>query len=173
MYQFSIFFSMHLLLSLYCSGQVPNMLLQKWQLASIYLIDSTQKLYDKSELSNAEHQRIYEFNLRELKLEQRLLIFNTQKKVFSLELSVNYTQYLKELGNFEYENNEISLDNGHTKWKILALSPNILILGKNKSRIEVYTSIPQTLEDLRLPDDFIWQYYKAYFPNELQRTDND
>lgn len=147
------------------------MLFQKWKLAEVYAIDSLELVYDKTNLSAIEHRAQYQFNLRELGLECQVLQFTPNEQSFFIEKTLDFTVHIKQFGRFMLQNQQLSFEKDKNGVKILEIKPNILVLGKNGNRIEVYTPILNDIEDLHLPDDYIWTYYKIYFPNKFKRLE--
>jgi hypothetical protein len=151
--------------------QIPNMLFQKWKLAEVYDIDSLQLEYNKHDISAAEHRAHYQFTLQEIKVEQQILQFTPNELAYSLEIRMDFDNRNHQLGRFTLKNQVLFFEKENSSAKILELKPNFLILGKNKTRIEVYTPQSEEIDDLKLPDDYIWQYYKIYFPNQFKRLE--
>jgi hypothetical protein len=147
------------------------MLLQKWKLAEVYEIDSLELVYDKHALSAIEHRKLYQFNLRELRLDYQILQFTRSEQAFFIEKALDFDSHTRQLGHFSVKNNILKIEKDNAIIKILVLAPNLVILGKNGNRIEVYTPILNDIEDLHLPDDYIWEYYKMYFPNKFKRLE--
>ena len=88
-----------------------------------------------------------------------------------MEKSLDFELHTRQLGRFILKNDVLQIEKEKNSIKILDLKPNMLILGKNSNRIEVYTPVLNDIDDFHLPDDYIWTYYKAYFPYKFKRLE--
>ncbi|MEY4926346.1 MAG: hypothetical protein RI894_782 [Bacteroidota bacterium] len=159
-----------LTLSLLTHAQA-NLLEKRWKLLEIYQIDTAQRFIKAEELNFEKHREQQVFHCHEMGLEYQALFFTHDSLCYRLEHKLSNESKLYNPQRYILMNKQTNLIfSGNKEISfVLLLSPTMLILGRQKNLIEVYIPLDANEDELKLPSDYIWQYYKAFLPHKFRR----
>jgi hypothetical protein len=148
-----------------------NLIEKRWKLVEIYQLDTAQVYIKNIELNSIAHHEQQVFHCHEMGLEYQALFFTHDSLCYRLEHSLTNDSKLYPPQRYLLLNKQSTLFLLRSKetCTVLFLSPSMLILGRQKNLIEVYIPLEQDDDEPILPADYIWEYYKAFYPNRFKR----
>lgn len=177
MHPFLPFFFLHSLSFLSVFTTLPlnttpsSPLINRWKLLEVYQIDTAQHIVRQEELNYLPHREQQVFHCHEMGLEYQAMLFTADSLCYRLERRLDNEVKLYKPQRYVLMNDgkQLVLLSSTEIDEVLLLTSTMLILGRQKNRLEVYIPIGLNEEELRLSVDYIWHYYQAFSPTTLRR----